>query len=78
MGRVDREVSKERARRCRCVKKYQKNKRKTVVQTEVSEEISVKSSADRSIKKGSKMALQMKVSKERAVKWHCGRKSKRR
>ena len=78
MGGVGREVSKERARRCRCVKKYQKNKRKTVVQTEVSEEISVKSSADRSIKKGSKMALQMKVSKERAVTWHCGRKSKRR
>lgn len=45
---------------------------------EVSEEISVKSSTDRSIKKGSEMALQMKVSKERAVTWHCGRKSKRR
>ncbi len=45
---------------------------------EISEEISVKSSADRSIKKGSEMALQMEVSKERAVKWHCGRKSKRR
>lgn len=78
MGGVDREVSEERARRCRSVKKYQKNKRKTVVQTAVSEEISVKSSTDRSIKKGSEMALQMKVSKERAVTWHCGRKSKRR
>ena len=78
MGGVGREVSKERARRCRCVKNIRRNKRKTVVQTAVSEEISVKSCAGRSIKKGSEMALQMKVSKERAVKWHCGRKSKRR
>ena len=49
MGRVGREVSEERARRCRCVKKYQKNKRKTVVQTAVSEEI--KPVEDKTVKK---------------------------
>ena len=64
MGGVDREVSKERARRCRCVKKYQKYKRKTVVQTAVSEEICVKSSADRNIRRNKrKTIVQTEVSK---------------